>query len=305
MSTNHPARSVGGYKLDTSSTAFGELRATLVGAEMEEIRARMEGDGYIYIPNFFKRDDVLAVRHELVRRLEQLGCLEPNTDRMDARLRGGISSPIVKNPYRALAVGNEPLSNLLYSGTIMTFWEQFLGGPVRYFDYTWIRATPPGGGTSAHTDIVFMGRGTKRLFTSWIPYGDTPVSLGGLAILEGGHRHHTVVEDYGSRDVDTYCENLGEVPTEGHRDSVSLLAKDASELRNRLGGRWLTTDFKAGDFLAFGMFTPHVGIDNASDNQIRLSSDSRYQLATDAIDPRWIGAEPMGHGKNAKLGMIC
>jgi hypothetical protein len=303
--SNTAVRSVGGYKLDTSSAAFGELRATPVGAEVEEVRARMEADGYIYMRNFFKSDDVLAVRRELVRRLEQLGCLEPDADPMDARLRSGISLPIVKDSYRALAVGNEPLNQLLYSGIIMSFWERFLGGPIRHFDYTWIRATPPGEGTSAHTDIVFMGRGTKRLFTSWIPYGDIPVSLGGLAILEGGHRHRTVVEDYGSGDVDTYCENLGEVPTEDHQERVSLLAKDASELRNRLGGRWLTTDFKVGDLLAFGMFTPHVGIDNTSDNLIRLSSDSRYQLAAEAIDPRWIGAEPMAHGKNAKLGMIC
>ena len=78
-----------------------------------------------------------------------------------------------------------------------------------------------------------------------------------------------------------------------------------ARLRDRLGGRWLTTSYRAGDVVIFGMFTPHVGVDNTTDDRLRLSSDSRYQLASEDADERWIGPDPVGHGPNAKRGMIC
>ncbi len=299
------APTVAGHSLELTPETFGPLRVTPVDAHVEALHEAMDEDGYLFIPGYFDRSDVLDVRRELVRRLEYSGSLEPGTDPMDAILRSDLRLPNISSSYKTLAVGNEPMTRLLYSGRMIAFWESFLGGPVRHFDYTWVRATPPGSGTSAHTDVVFMGRGTKRLYTTWIPYGDIPVSLGGLAILERGHRIPYIVDEYGEGDVDTYCENLGEEPQDGHKDAVSLLDADAAHLRRELGGRWLTADYRAGDLLAFGMYTPHVGIDNSSENQIRLSSDSRYQLATEAVDPRWIGPEPLGHGVNAKFGLIC
>ena len=32
-----------------------------------------------------------------------------------------------------------------------------------------------------------MGRGTRELITTWIPFGDNPVEMGSLAVLEGSH----------------------------------------------------------------------------------------------------------------------
>jgi ectoine hydroxylase-related dioxygenase (phytanoyl-CoA dioxygenase family) len=82
------------------------------------------------------------------------------------------------------------------------------------------------------------------------------------------------------------------------------LSNNPAKLRNALGGRWLTAEFRAGDVLIFSIYTVHASIDNKSD-RVRLSSDSRYQLATEAVDERWIGENPVGHGPNAKRGMIC
>ena len=58
---------------------------------------------------------------------------------------------------------------------------------VRTLDYKWVRATPPGGATGAHLDWVYMGRGTPNLVTVWIPLGDVPLQLGGLAVLAGSN----------------------------------------------------------------------------------------------------------------------
>jgi hypothetical protein len=38
---------------------------------------------------------------------------------------------------------------------------------------------------------------------------------------------------------------------------------------------------------------------------LRLSMDTRYQLASDPIDERWVGEGPIGHGEKARKGIIC
>jgi hypothetical protein len=52
------------------------------------------------------------------------------------------------------------------------------------------------------------------------------------------------------------------------------------------------------------MYTMHASADNHTE-QIRLSSDSRYQLASESIDDRWIGEDPPAHGIRAHQSMIC
>jgi hypothetical protein len=52
------------------------------------------------------------------------------------------------------------------------------------------------------------------------------------------------------------------------------------------------------------MFTLHASLDNQTE-RVRLSTDSRYQLASEAVDERWIGEKPLAHGPEAKVGMIC
>jgi hypothetical protein len=75
-------------------------------------------------------------------------------------------------------------------------------------------------------------------------------------------------------------------------------------LREKLGGRWLTTEFRMGDVLTFTMGTVHASLDNHT-NRFRLSSDSRYQLASEPIDDRWIGEKPPAHGPQGKRTRIC
>jgi hypothetical protein len=52
------------------------------------------------------------------------------------------------------------------------------------------------------------------------------------------------------------------------------------------------------------MFTVHASLDNHS-REVRLSSDSRYQLAAEPIDERWVGEQPIAHGPAAKKPTIC
>jgi hypothetical protein len=88
--------------------------------------------------------------------------------------------------------------------------------------------------------------------------------------------------------------------------AAGLFDEDAvlEEARQRLGGRWLTADYRMGDLLVFTMHTMHAAHDNQT-NRLRISTDSRYQLASEPIDQRWIGDPPPGTDIRQKRGMIC
>ena len=81
-------------------------------------------------------------------------------------------------------------------------------------------------------------------------------------------------------------------------------SNDPAATSQKLGGRWLTAEYRMGDLLVFGMHTMHASPDNHT-TQIRLSSDSRYQLASEPVDDRWIGDDPPLHGIRAHKAMIC
>ena len=79
------------------------------------------------------------------------------------------------------------------------------------------------------------------------------------------------------------------------------LGRNPVEIQAKYGGRLLTTNFQAGDLMVFPMWTLHGSLDNVnSDNRIRLSSDTRYQLMSEPFDHRWVGDDPIAHGAAAK-----
>lgn len=266
------------------------------------LREAMADQGYILLRNYLDVDDVLAARRECLGRLATDGVLDESQDLME-----GILKPGVKISFRPdIAQDNQPLAHLLYDGRKMDFFTTLLGGPVRHFDYTWLRTVGPGEGTRAHCDIVYMGRGTDQLYTAWTPLGKTDLEMGGLVLLEGSHKHQRLRETYGTLDVDAYCVNKDgpASKTQWQTGRGGGLFATPQRLRESLGGRWLTSEFQPGDVLIFGMYVVHAGLDNQSENRLRLSSDSRYQLVNLPADARWIGPNPPGHAGGAK-GLIC
>jgi hypothetical protein len=281
-----------GFALDY----FAPLRESNdILADAESIRARMADDGYLFFRNLLDRDEVLDARKFIMQKLADRGDLDPNFPLMD-----GVPAPNKELHFEPKLADktNLPLQKVLYSGAMIKFFERFLGGPILHFDYTWLRCVSPGLGTASHCDIVYMGRGTKNLYTAWTPLGDISTQMGGLMVLEGSHKIDRLRKTYGQHDVDEYCINRPPKKFGG------WLSPNPAQIRKSLGGRWLTADFRAGDVVIFTMFTVHGGLDNQSD-RIRLSSDSRYQLASEPADERWIGETPPGHGPAGKRDKIC
>ena len=293
----------GGLRLDTSTASFGELRPSQehIG-DGAALRRRAEEDGYVFLPGFLDRAEVQAVRHSICESLAAEGVFAPGTLVDEA-----IAQPGLDMAFRSdIANESDRLKALLYGPRVMSFFDCFFGGPARHYDFTWMRVIAPGKGSPPHCDIVFMGRGTPNVFTAWIPLGDIPLTTGGLIILEGSHKDEELRRTYCAMDVDTACENhdgVRQVNAAGY-PGFGILSEDPPGLRTKMGGRWLTTEYRMGDFITFPMFTIHGSLDNHS-HEVRLSSDSRYQLASEPIDERWIGEHPPGHGGDSVRKLIC
>ena len=304
-----------GHELDLSEDTFGELRRSDdVQTDAAALRQRFADDGYLFIPGFFARADVEEVRRQITTALAQKGLLDPAYPVMEAVKKEGADLKHLADPRLAvdfmnsISRGNAPMLRLLYSGKIIELFERFFGESIRHFDFTWVRTMGKGFGTDPHCDTVYMGRGSSRLCSVWVPYGDITYDIGGLMVLEGSHRQAERLKHYLSRDVDNYCENRpekakiesGEIPWKWG----GVLSNNPYSLREHLGGRWLSAEYRMGDMLIFSMRTVHASLDNQT-HFFRFSTDTRYQPASEPIDDRWIGENPIGHGLAAKRPMIC
>lgn len=274
--------------------------------DVEALRQHAAATGYVYLPGYFEREDVLNARRIMTAKLARLGAIKPGTDPMDSIYNPGSEVGFSGGRVEAMFDEWEPIHNLLYAGRMMDFFRLFLGGPVLHYDYTWNRQVKPGPSTYIHSDVVYMGRGTHRLYTAWVPIGDATFDMGGLLLLEGSNQHQGLQKGYWKSDVDSFCENRPGKKDAWAKGQEGWLKGSAAQLRKSLGiqGRWLTANYRAGDLVVFDVYTVHGGTDNHSD-RIRLSTDSRYQLAHEAVDERWIGENPAGHGPGGKRGRIC
>jgi hypothetical protein len=276
-----------GIKLDTSPDKFGELRQSNdIADDLPALKQRMLDDGYLLFRDFLDRDVVLRAREEILLKYAIAGEIDSiNYPLMDAI----YSENTFIDQVNLIALTESIRSGLAYETVIMNeklvkFFERWFGkGPVRTFDFKWPRFFRPGEGTGLHCDAPYINRGTENLYSAWIPLGDVNKESGTLIVLENSHKLEELRQSYGNKDAD--------------RDKLGWLSTDPVKLRNRLGGRWLTTDFRAGDVFIFCMYLVHGGTDNASPRkQCRLTSDTRYQLADEALDERWNGANVNPHG---------
>jgi Phytanoyl-CoA dioxygenase (PhyH) len=285
-----------GKVLETSDETLGELQSSDLPIRADDARRSVDQNGYLLLRGFFPREQVLAAAEDLTGRIRAKTAAKKEGGDSGYMLPGGL--------FAEVAAESEVFMDLLYGERALGFYEVFFGELVRHYDFTWLRVVPPGGGTPPHMDSVFMNRGSQRVMTAWVPLGDVERRMGGLLILEGSHKVASLRE-YASRDVDAYCDGEEIAQSAAARMLWNgVLDDDPPRLRDRLGLRWLTTDYRAGDLLTFTLFTAHCSLDNRGDRP-RLSSDSRYQPLSEAADPRWIGPKPSAHGAGSKRSVIC
>ena len=264
---------------------LGELRdCNSLLDSPDRLRHRMNEDGYLLVRGLIDRQIVMDARRAIVVYADAHGDspFKPGTNLMDAVYNSG-GRPGRTMGARGITHQSDVLA-VLEGEPLCGFFERFFGASVRTFDYKWLRFTAPTRSAGPHFDVVYMGRGSQRLHTCWMPFGDVPAEMGTLTILAGSHSLPSfarIRNTYGKTDVDRDR-------TPGH------FGKDPMAISEKYGGTWQTADFEAGDVIIFSMYTMHTSTRNMSDRW-RISCDSRFQPAEDAVDERWIGESPIAH----------
>lgn len=250
------------------------------------LRKRLAEDGYLFLRGVIDRERIIAARREVLERMAAVGEIaEP----ADAALPTGTSRreemyPDLGSFWRSVSEGSA-VRHAVHSNAARALAATLLERPVKPFDFVWLRAMIAGRASPLHFDHVYMNRGTDRLVTIWVPLGDVSVADGPLAVIENSHCLDDLIASYRGHDVDRDPSRPGHV------------AESAYEFLKERGVRLLTADFRAGDICIFGMFTLHGSIDNASPaGRVRLSVDTRWQVADQPMDERWSGPDPKGHG---------
>ena len=244
-----------------------------------DLRQRLQSDGFLLIRGFHDAAQVLAVRREILERLQERGQLDERAPLMDGVTKAGLQTTASVRGQEDLKT--DSLRALLYSDRAHQFFAHLFGQAAKPYQFQWLRAAGPGAGSPIHADLPYMGRGTHNLCTLWTPLGAMTPQMGPLAVCLGSNQWPQVREKYAHSDVD--------------RDAHGgVFTEDSGELVERFGGQWATTTFEPGDAMILGMYLLHGSLSNAS-NRFRISCDTRYQPANEPMDERWDGAQPRGH----------
>jgi hypothetical protein len=276
-----------GQALDMGEEALGELEpANDLLEDPKALKARMKEVGYLFFRGLIEPGVVQAAREEILLKYATIGEIDPTQPIDEAIFLP--DAPLDRVNLRAFSLSvrsGQAYQRLVLNPQLLRVHELLLGGPVRAYDFRWPRFARPGEGCGIHCDGPYMSRGTRQIDSSWIPVGRVSRQEGALMILERGPEHARLLEDYLNADADA--------------DGLEWLSTRPAECRRKFGTRWLTADFQMGDVLCFGMDTVHGALDNCSPTgRCRLSSDTRYQLASDPLDERWNGEDPVAHGRD-------
>ena len=272
------------------------LVGTLRTADMNgDLGEQLKQDGYLFLRNLHDPDNVEAARLEVLTRLGEVG-----------EVRDPIANGIASNTsrrrdiypdtadlaafWRSVSDG-EAVRAVINGPRIIAAMSRLFGEPASYFSFAWLRAMTAGRASPLHIDHPYMNRGSRRLVTCWSPLCTIALTDGPLYILEGSHHWADIRMRFEGHDVDRDPNRPGHF----EESPMTLVQSKRS--------RFLTSDFKLGDCLVFGMFTAHGSFDNnAQSGRIRLSCDTRFQPAADAMDERFSGPNPPAHGG---LGYGC
>jgi hypothetical protein len=248
--------------------AFLEMRssADLIG-DRTALRERLATDSYLYLPAVIDPAKVIALRRRILEVLADRGWIYKGDFLMSAF---SIIPPLKEGEAEWLAGYDavqhlEEFHTLAHDPALVSVMRDVVGDhafphPLKIvrlaFPNNFEVATPP------HQDYP-NNQGTPNLTASWIPVGDCPRTLGGLAVLRGSHQ-------------------AGVLPLDHHPGAGNRQAIIPPELLEEL--RWVTTDFEAGDILLFPSTTVHASMNNATDS-LRVSVDFRYQDEGEALTP--------------------
>lgn len=268
-----------GYVLDESATRLGELEPVPASerGDREALWSRLRREGYLYLTGHLDREVVEAFREYYFASLRSTRLLAESSDpRVGIGGNGDVDRAELRRILYEEIIPGERYHSLTTHSRIRDWFSWLLADDVHLHKRRIIRHTRAGESgigtaTQAHYDLVYLREGTDRVLSMWIPLGDCPVSRGGLLYLERSHRR--VLEQ----------EAAGTLP-----QPARSITADLPRLAEEFDTRWLAADYVAGDVVVHSAHIIHASGDNADpDGIMRLSTDIRYQRASEPIDWRW------------------
>lgn len=232
------------------------------------LREQFERDGYVYCRGIVPVEKITSLRLKILDACAAAGWIDRNAEPGEALT---VIAPVNEGEPAFFDVYDvvqklEEFHALSHHPKLMTLMRALLGdsafphplGIARLmFPFNTECTTPP------HQDYP-NNQGTPDLYACWIPLGDCPLELGGVAVMEGSHHCGVLPLKY----------SLGA----GGREAVL----DPSLATHR----WLGTDYQAGDVLVFHSQNVHCALDNRSPGRMRISCDFRYQRQGEALVER-------------------
>lgn len=282
--------------IDARPEAFGKLvdSSGLLGSP-SLLRHRLDVDGYLYISRLIDPELLGAIRRLSIHELRQKGLLDDSSDDTKVRARPGTDFYGVLQELGS----HEKIRQISRSATLVNLFSQLFAEPAKGLDFIWPRAAGPGRGEAPHCDWVYLSRGTRRLLTIWMPLIDVPLQRGPIMVLENSHRANRMTERYLSLDADKLGFFGGLRMKHGRLVVGGRYSLRPDRVQQEFGTRWLTENFKVGDALIFGPSLLHATLDNQTDG-FRLSIDTRFQPASELMDPRFVGTRPEVHSRQDK-----
>jgi hypothetical protein len=226
---------------------------------------RLDRDGYLYVKGLLPREAVLGVRQKFLEGAAAAGWLQAGTEAGDAIAEPGKACVDPEAPFVDVLrrfYRNPDGHALKLHPNVLGLFERLFGEPVLAHPLLIPRCIfpqRPEFTTPSHQDFPHI-QGTTETLSLWLPLGDCPAEMGGLAIARGSHK-------------------------DGVRDFTVSNGAGAMEVIDPLEGSWVAGPMAAGDVLIFHSLTVHKGLPNLTD-RLRVSLDNRYQSASEPICER-------------------
>lgn len=226
------------------------------------LRDLAAADGYLFVRNLVPRAVARMLRAELLAQCAHRGWLHEHAPVARGIARADAAQRATPEALAALQadVQIRPAFGALRTdpGLLALLGSVLDAPPVAGCGDVCRLAFPnaPERATPAHQDH-FYTRGATDMWTAWIPLGDCPPALGGLAVIPGSHAGGL----------------LPHVLGEGHARSIAV--NDDSP--------WACASYRCGDVLLFNALTVHRARPNVTPDRIRVSADYRYRPAMAAF----------------------
>ncbi len=245
-------------------------------ADPVRLRERYMADGCLLLRGLLPSEPLLAARTAILKLARAAGWLDPTSTDDEAKAASGPPPdhmteymPVYRRIVRLPEFERTAEIPALVAVTTLLFQAPVHIHRRRIGRVIFPRAERDT--TQPHQDWHYI-RGTPETITAWIPTGDVPRSLGGLAVVPASHR----------------LGKLEHIPTTG--------AGGAGIPPQRVAGTWSGVDYRLGDVLLMHSLCIHGGLPNQSTDRLRISFDHRFQPLGSDIDPGSLKRHDYGAG---------